>query len=61
MLNEKVRALTYMPMDKVFELDGTETLCHATGYEVCFGNPRDLSDWWNEYVSPDGETFLYGR
>ena len=53
-----VRQLDYMPFDKSF--DGGFTLCHATGYEVCFGNPNNPADWWNEYEDRDGN-LEYGR
>ena len=55
------RELEEMPFDMRFEMeDGTTELCHATGYEVNFEDPNDRSEWWNEYVSKDGEYF-YGR
>ena len=59
-MNER-RELDQMPFDKVFEYEGNETLFHATGYEVCLGDPGKLADWWNEYVSPDGKVTEYGR
>jgi len=49
----------YMPIDKSFVTDdeGTETLCHATGYEICLDNDPD--NWWNEYENPfTGELYL---
>lgn len=61
MIMEKRRKLDTMPFNKRFEIDGNWTLCCATGYEVCDGNPDDPADWWNEYVSPDGGELLYGR
>lgn len=61
MIMEERRKLDAMPFDKGFEIDGSWTICHATGYEVCEGNPDDPADWWNEYVSPDGSELLYGR
>lgn len=57
---EMCRELDKMPFDKVFEYNGNECLCHATGLEVCLGDPYNACDWWNEYVLPDG-TFEYGR
>ncbi len=52
------RRLDHMPFDRSF--DGGFTLCHATGYEVCFGNPNNHADWWNEYEDLDGN-LEYGR
>lgn len=55
--------LKRIPSDKMFSYDGNETLCHATGYEVCMvdlGDPNDEPSWWNEYVLPDG-SIEYGR
>ena len=40
------RRLEKMP----FDLDGM----HATGDEVCLGNPLDPADWWNEYEDKEG-------
>lgn len=57
---EMRRELDNMPFDKVFTYEHNETLCHATGYEVCLGDPENSSDWWNEYVLPDG-SLEYGR
>lgn len=57
---EMCRELEKIPFDKVFEYKGNECLCHATGLEVCLGDPYNERDWWNEYVLPDG-TFEYGR
>lgn len=56
------RPLDYMPCDKTFEIDdnGRQETCHATGYEVCFGDPDTLGNWWNEYERSNGE-MLYGR
>jgi len=48
----------YMPMDKTFVVDdeGTEILCHATGYEV---RPDGDDTWWNEFKDPNtGELYL---
>ena len=53
---EMRRELAEMPCDKRF---GNE-LCHATGYEVCHGNPQNLADWWNEFEDSDGNIH-YGR
>lgn len=57
---EMRRELERMPFDKVFTFERNETFCHATGYEVCLGDPDNAADWWNEYVLPDG-TIEYGR
>lgn len=54
------RKLHEMPFDKAFEVNGNEQLCHATGWQVCFGNPSEPADWWNEYEDSEGE-FHYGR
>ena len=55
------RELETMPFDKMFEVaEGRQELCHATGIEVCFGNPDNLADWWNEYQDSEGD-FWYGR
>lgn len=54
------RELEVMPFDKVFFTDNGEEMCHATGFEVCLGDPEDPGDWWNEYVSINGD-LLYGR
>lgn len=53
---EARRELEEIPHDKRF---GNE-LCRATGFEECHGNPRNLSDWWNEYEDRDGNKH-YGR
>lgn len=50
------RELDIMPYDK--EFDGE--LCSATGDEVCFGNPENPADWWNEYEDAEGNVH-YGR
>lgn len=47
--------LDEMPFDKVFDVDGREELCHATGDEVLIDGT-----WWNEYVDSTGE-YQYGR
>ena len=55
------RELETMPFDKMFEVaEGRWELCHATGREVCFGDPSDPADWWNEYIDSDGD-YWYGR
>lgn len=60
-MKETRRELDTMPFDRMFELaSGQQTLAHATGYEVCMGDPSNLADWWNEYTTPDGE-ICYGR
>lgn len=39
---EMRRELETMPFDKAFTTEsGNEELCHATGYEVCLGDPDD--------------------
>ena len=50
------RQLEEMPIDHEFE----GVLCHATGYEVCDGDPDNPGDWWNEYADRDGGLH-YGR
>lgn len=52
------RELDFTPFDKSFTVNGNEELCHATGYEVCTGDPGNPADWWNEYVDSDGEIHL---
>lgn len=52
------RELDTMPFDHVFYVDGNEQLCHATGYEICDGDPSDPADWWNEYVDSNGDYHL---
>lgn len=60
-IRETRRELDSMPFDKMFETaSGQQVLCHATGYEVCMGDPDNLADWWNEYQTADGE-ICYGR
>lgn len=56
------RELEKMPFDKMFELDNHyhQELCHATGYEVCLGDPDNSVDWWNEYEDSNGDLH-YGR
>ena len=55
------RELDTMPFDKAFTTEnGNEELCHATGYEVCLGNPDDASDWWEEFEDSEGNLH-YGR
>ena len=56
--------LDRMVCDKKFNYNGSDTFFHATGFEVAIidiGEPNDEPTWWNEYVSPDGETYEYGR
>lgn len=55
--------LERIPCDKTFSFNGSETFCHATGYEVAIidiGEPNNEPTWWNEYVLPDG-SIGYGR
>lgn len=60
-IRETRRQLETMPFDRMVELsDGNQTLAHATGFEVCFGDTANLADWWNEYQTPEGE-ICYGR
>ena len=54
------RELETMPFDKAFETENGTELCHATGFEVCLGDPSNPADWWNEYEDSPGETH-YGR
>ena len=37
--------------DHSFMVDGNETLCHHTGYEVLM----DDGIWWLEYEDPNGD------
>lgn len=58
---ENRRRLETMPFDKRFDLDGGgEGLCHATGWEVCDGDPENPADWWEEYQDAEGNLY-YGR
>ena len=52
--------LDRIPCDKMFSYNGNMTFFHATGYEICIEIGTEKT-WWNEYVSPDGETYEYGR
>lgn len=55
--------LEQMPYDKRFTLeDGTEALCHATGFEVLidYDDPLIRPMWMNEYIGPDGK-YYYGN
>ena len=45
------RELDYMP----FDLYGM----HSTGYEVCFDDPANLADWWNEYEDENGNVHYF--
>lgn len=55
------RALPQMPFDHVFETpSGNEELCHATGFEVCFGDPDSYQDWWFEYTDREGNLYYGG-
>lgn len=54
------RELEEMPFDKAFDVNGNEQLCPATGWQVCFGNPSEPADWWNEYEDSEGDLH-YGR
>ena len=56
------RWLDEMPFDHVFDVDGNEELCHATGRECCFDgdNPSEPKEGWNEYIDRNGE-YHYGR
>lgn len=56
-MKEIRRKLDTMPADMRFWIDETKNkLCHATGYEVCSGDPENPANWWNEYVDNDGFT-----
>lgn len=60
-MEELRRELNEMTYDKAFVLDdGNEQLCHATGFQVCFGNPEQEMNWWNEYEDSKGNLH-YGR
>ena len=52
--------LSSMPYDKMFLTANGNELCHATGDEVCFGDPADGANWWNEYEDSEGNLY-YGR
>lgn len=52
---EKRRELETMPFDHVFQVNGNEELCHATGYEVFLHG-----QWWNEYEDSNWDLH-YGR
>lgn len=55
------RALPQMPFDHVFETEnGNEELCHATGFEVCLGDPSNCQDWWFEYTDREGNLYYGG-
>ena len=54
------RKLDTMPFDMAFNTGNGEELCHATGKEVCFGDPSNPADWWNEYQDSTGG-YWYGR
>lgn len=54
------RKLEVMPFDKRFDVNGNAELCHATGWEVCDGDPEDPADWWEEFVDSNGD-FHLGR
>ena len=51
----RYRKLDQMPYDKVFDVNGNEELCHATGWELYEGG-----EWWNEYIDSNGD-YHYGR
>lgn len=60
-MEELRRKLETMPFDKVFVVEnGNEELCHATGWEECFGDPNEPADWWNKYEDSEGNLY-YGR
>lgn len=54
------RKLEVMPFDKRFDVNGNTELCHATGWEVCDGDPENPADWWEEFVDSNGD-FHLGR
>ena len=55
------RELATMPHDRHFYNSAGELVsCHATGYEVCKGDPGNPADWWDEFEDGDGELY-YGR
>ena len=56
----KYRELAEMPADKVFYIDGRPEMCHATGFEICDGEPEDQAAWWNEYQDSKNN-YHYGR
>lgn len=52
----KYRELFEVPFDKVFDVDGNQEMCHATGMEI----QDSHGEWWNEYVDSNGDLH-YGR
>ncbi len=52
------RKLDVMPFDKTFDVDGNQESCHATGWEVCEGDPDNPADWWEEYEDSNGDIHL---
>lgn len=48
---ETRRELEVMPFDR----NGM----HATGWEVCLGDPQDSGDWWDEYEDEDGQLWYF--
>lgn len=61
-MNELRRKLNKMPFDRKFGgyMGADGTWYHATGYEVCFDNPNEPGNWWNEYINDNGD-IEYGR
>ena len=63
-MEERITArveLETMPYAHGFYVDGGNyELCNATGYCVCLGDVNNPADWWDEFVSNDGELY-YGR
>jgi hypothetical protein len=57
-MEEMRRKLETMPFDKRFDTENGIELCHATGWEVCEGNPNDPADWWEEFEDSNGEIHL---
>lgn len=47
--------LDEIPFDKVFNVDGNEEFCHATGYAV-----KIDGEWWDEFEDRNGGVH-YGR
>ena len=52
----KYRELFEVPFDKVFDVEGNQEMCHATGMEI----QDERGNWWNEYVDSNGDLH-YGR
>lgn len=48
----------YVPFDKEVQLvDGSYEIIHATGYEVCVGDPNNFVDWEYQYEDREGNRY----